>query len=99
PIFGYGSSVDYNDASLEVAGFDQGGLAMPSRDYYLSTDAKMTAIRDKFVAHVQKMFELSGETAAQAKTDASTVLRLETAMAKAQMDVVKRRDPANLNNR
>jgi endothelin-converting enzyme/putative endopeptidase len=97
-IFGFGASTDYKDASLVVAGFDQGGISMPGRDYYLSTDRKMIEIRKKFLAHVQKMFELAGEKPDQAKLDAATILRMETAMAKVQMDVVKRRDPANVNN-
>ena len=42
---------------------------------------------------------LAGEAQAQAGQDAGTVVELETAMAKAQMDNVKRRDPKNINNR
>jgi predicted metalloendopeptidase len=98
PLFGFGQQVDYKDASLVVGEFDQGGLSLPSRDYYLSDDAKMSAIRDKFVEHVQKQLQNAGEPADQAKTDAATVLRIETAFAKAQMDNVKRRDPANINH-
>lgn len=97
-LFGYGPNVDYQDATLVVAGFDQAGFSMPGRDYYLSDAAKMGEIRKKFLAHVQKILELSGEKPAQAQTDAATVLRLETALAKSAMDNVKRRDPANLNN-
>jgi putative endopeptidase len=97
-MFGFGQTTDYKDATLVVGGFDQGGLSMPGRDYYLSDDPKMADIRSKFVAHVQKTLELAGEKTEQAKADAATILRMETAMAKAQMDNVKRRDPANINN-
>jgi len=96
--FGFGPYTDYKDASLVVAGFDQAGMSMPGRDYYLSDNPKMVEVRNKFVQHVQRMFELAGEKPAGAKSDAATVLRMETAMATAAMDVVKRRDPANLNN-
>lgn len=98
PIFGFGPSVDFNDATLMVAGFDQGGMSLPARDYYLSDNAKMKTIRDKFLTHVQKMLELIGEKPEQAKADATTVLNMETQMAKISMDNVRRRDPANLNN-
>ena len=98
PIFGYGPQVDFKDASLMVGAFDQAGMSLPSRDYYLSDDAKMVKTREAFTAHVQQMLELIGEKPDQAKTDAARVLRMETAMAKAAMDNVKRRDPANLNN-
>jgi putative endopeptidase len=97
-LFGFGPSIDYNDASLVVAGFDQGGMSMPGRDYYLGDSDDLKKKRALFLEHVQKMFELSGEKPQQAKADAATILRIETAMAKVQMDVVKRRDPANLNN-
>ena len=97
-IFGYGPSIDYKDASLVVGGFDQGGLSMPGRDYYLADNEDMKKKRDLFLDHIQKMFVLAGEKAEQAKADAATVLRMETAMAKTQMDAVKRRDPANVNN-
>ena len=98
PIFGYGPTIDFKDASLMVGGFDQGGMALPSRDYYLSDEAKMVTIRKQYLEHIQKMMELIGEKPEQAKADAATVLRMETAMAKAAMDNVKRRDPANINN-
>lgn len=97
-MFGFGPNIDYKDATLVVAGFDQGGLSMPGRDYYLSDNPNMVKSRKAFVDHVQKMFELAGESPEQARNDAATVMRIETAMAKNQMDVVKRRDPANLNN-
>jgi endothelin-converting enzyme/putative endopeptidase len=97
-LFGFGPSIDFNDASLMVAGFDQGGMSMPGRDYYLADNDSMKQKRAQFLEHVQKMFELAGEKPERAKADAGTVMRIETMMAKSQMDVVGRRDPANLNN-
>ncbi len=98
PMFGFSSTTDLNDATLVVAGVDQGGFALGGRDYYLSENAKLTEVRSKYQEHIQKIFELSGESEAKAKADAATVLRMETAMAKAAMDSVMRRDPKNLNN-
>lgn len=98
PMFGFSSTVDLNDATLVVAGVDQGGFAMGGRDYYLSDNASLTDVRSKYLDHVQKIFVLAGENEAKAKADAATVLRMETAMAKAAMDSVKRRDPKNVNN-
>jgi endothelin-converting enzyme/putative endopeptidase len=82
-----------------VAQIDQGGLSLPNRDYYISTDEKSVETLKKYRVHVQKMLVLAGEPEAQASDDASTVLELETAMAKAQMDNVTRRDPKNINNK
>ena len=99
PLFGFTGKQDYDDASSVVAQLDQGGLSLPSRDYYLNTDDKSVELLKKYRAHLQKMFALAGEPAAQAEADAGIVIELETALAKAQMDNVKRRDPKNVNNK
>jgi putative endopeptidase len=99
PFFGFTGQQDYDDASKVVAQIDQGGLSLPSRDYYINIDDKSVETLKKYRAHLQKMFVLAGEAEAQAGTDAGVVIELETAMAKAQMDNVKRRDPKNINNK
>lgn len=99
PFFGFTGQQDYDDASKVVAQIDQGGLSLPNRDYYLNTDDKSKEILAKYRAHIEKMFTLAGESQSQAATDAGTVIELETAMAQAQMDNVKRRDPKNINNK
>jgi endothelin-converting enzyme/putative endopeptidase len=99
PFFGFTGQQDYDDASKVVAQIDQGGLSLPNRDYYIKTDEKSVETLKKFRAHLQKMFVLVGETETQASTDAGTVIELETAMAQAQMDNIKRRDPKNINNK
>ena len=99
PFFGFTGQQDYDDAAKVVAQIDQGGLSLPNRDYYIKTDDKSVETLKKFRTHVQKMFMLVGETEAQAGSDAGTVVELETAMAQAQMDNVKRRDPKNINNK
>lgn len=97
-FFGYGSQTDLKDATLVVAGLDQGGMGLPGRDYYLSDNASMVATRKKYEAHVTNLFKLAGESTEQAAKDAATVLRIETAMAQAAMDAVARRDPTKVNN-
>ncbi|MGA3213853.1 MAG: M13 family metallopeptidase, partial [Terriglobales bacterium] len=99
PFFGFGPQQDYANASLMVPQFDQGGMALPSIDYYLDEADRFKEIRTKYVAHVQKMFEMIGEPAAQAAADAKTVMEIETAFAKASMDNVTRRDPAKVYNK
>jgi len=99
PFFGFTGQQDYDDASKVVAQIDQGGLSLPNRDYYINTDEKSAETLKKYRAHVQKMLVLAGEAEAQAGADAGVVIELETAMAKAQMDNVKRRDPKNINNK
>ena len=98
-MFGYGSIQDFDDASKVVGAFDQGGFSLPGREFYLKDDPKSTEIRKQYLAHISAMFKLAGEPEARASKDAATVLEMETAMAKAAMDIVLRRDPKNLNNK
>jgi putative endopeptidase len=98
PVFGFSSSIDYNDATQVVAAIDQGGFALDGRDYYLSADAHFAEVRGKYRLHAEKLFALAGESEASAKSDAATVLRIETALASAAMDAVNRRDPKKINN-
>jgi putative endopeptidase len=92
-LFSFGSEPDAKDSMMEIAGTDQGGLGLPDRDYYLKTDEKSVELRKAYVAHIAKMFELMGESPDKAAADASTVMKLETALATASMDRVERRDP------
>lgn len=98
PIFGFGSAQDLKDATLMVGGIDQGGMALPAIDYYLSDTERFKTLREKYLAHVQKMLELSGESAQQAAADSKTVLAMETAFAKGSMDNVTRRNPEKIYN-
>jgi endothelin-converting enzyme/putative endopeptidase len=93
-LFAFGSTPDLHDATMAIAHVDQGGLSLPDRDYYLKTDAKSLEIREKYQAHVRKMFELLGDTPEAAATEAKAVLILETELAKSSLDRVSRRDPA-----
>ena len=92
-LFSFGSDQDEKHATEEIAEADQGGLGLPSRSYYLKTDAKSVTLRRQYAAHVARMFALMGDPAAQAAAGARTVLRLETALARASMTNVARRDP------
>ena len=97
-LLGYSGQPDYADASHNVATLDQGGMALPGRSFYLDQDDKSKEIRAKYVQHVTNILVLAGEKPEQAKSDAATVLAIETELAKAAMDPVARRDPKNLNN-
>ena len=97
-LFGFGSTPDFADAQTTVLMVDQGGMALPGRDDYLGDDPRTKEIREKYLAHIERMFVLAGEKPAIAKESARTVLRMETTLAKASMDNVRRRDPQALNN-
>ncbi len=92
-LFDFGSGQDFKDSNSVIAQLDQGGLGLPDRDYYLKDDPKSVEIRQKYVAHVQRMFELAGEKPETAKAHAEVVMRMETDLAKGSLDRVSRRDP------
>src|SRR5438270_1689829 len=98
PVFGFGSGPDFHNTQMVIAPIDQGGLGLPGRDFYLQTDAKSVEIRNKYLSHLQKLLVLAGIPAEQATADASAALAMETALAQSAMDIVKRRDPKNLDH-
>src|ERR1035437_8823101 len=95
-LFSAGSVQDPDDSEHVIADVDQGGLGMPDRDYYTKDDAKSKETRERYLQHVQRVFELIGDGPAAAKQNAEAVVRLETAMAKASLTRVERRDPHKL---
>jgi putative endopeptidase len=94
-FFGSGTGQDSLDASLVIVQVGAGGLGLPDRDYYLKTDPKSVKLREQYVAYIERLLALGGESAEQAKADAEATLRIETALAKASLTRVQRRDPHN----
>jgi putative endopeptidase len=68
----------------------ESGLGLPDRDYYLSEDATLKALREKYLAYVGQMLSLAGTADAAAR--ARDILAFETAAAKVQWPIDKRRD-------
>jgi predicted metalloendopeptidase len=68
----------------------QSSLGLPDRDYYLKDDPKLQEIRTKYVAYVEQILALGG--IADAATRAKEIMAFETAAAKVQWPIEKRRD-------
>jgi putative endopeptidase len=98
-LFGAGSAQDPDNSEQVIAEIDQGGLGLPDRDYYTKGDAKSVETRQRYLEHVQRVFELTGASPETAKKDAATLMRLETELAKASMTRVDRRDPYKLKHK
>ena len=92
-LFMFGARPDAKDSNRTIAALNQGGLSLPDREYYLRTDPKSTETRARFVAHMQKMFALAGDSPETAAAKAKMVLDLETTLARDAMDRVSMRDP------
>ncbi len=88
----WGSYVDNDAGNPEryLVHLYQGGLGLPDKDYY--TDEKYQEIRDAYLPHLTKMFELAGWSSADAAAAAKTVYGLEEQIAKVHWNRVDSRD-------
>jgi putative endopeptidase len=98
-LFGFSIQPDRKNVSLYIPSFSQGGTSLPDRDYYLKNDSRSTTIRTAYQKHLVNAFRLTGEDAGTAQQHANTVLRIETALSKAQMSRVEMRDPYKTYNK
>ena len=95
-LFGLFVTQGLEDPSHNLAYLLQGGLVMPSRDYYLSDDAHMVATRAKYRTYIGALLKQAGMADAEAK--AKTVLDLETKIARAQASLLDSEDVHKANN-
>ncbi len=86
-------AADDKDSSTEIAQLNQAHLGLPEREYYLRTDDASKLLREKYVAHITRIFELAGDAPASAKEAAGKVLALETRLAEASKRLMDLRDP------
>jgi putative endopeptidase len=70
-----------NDPDHNVPYLLQGGLGLPDRDYYVSTRAKMAAMRAEYKRHVTAILTLAGVSGAPSR--AARIVDLETKIARA----------------
>jgi putative endopeptidase len=99
PLFGFGSGVDAKNSKMEIAQLVQGGLGLPDKDYYLNNDNYSKEVREKYINHITNMFKLVDEKESSARNDAATVMKIETALAKASMSKVEMRNPNKTYNK
>ena len=95
--FSISASQDFKDPKQYILMTWQGGLGLPEREYYLSSDAKMVDIRKKYLAHIEKMLQLAGiENPAKSAT---SIMALETTLATSHMKKEDTRNAAALYNK
>jgi putative endopeptidase len=92
-LFGMGADQDPGNSEQVIAWARAAGLGLPDRDYYIKTDARSAEIRKRYLEHMAAMLALLGEPKEQAARDAVTVMTIETALAKASLTRVEKRDP------
>src|SRR5690606_31705562 len=90
-VFNFGSTVDFKDSTRVLAETYQGGLGLPSKEYYFNQDERSVAIREAYVGHIARMLELLGHPAEEAAARAQGVMALETSLAEASLSPVEMR--------
>ena len=102
-----GASVPYRiqiypgleDSSQYTVYVNQSGITMPNRDYYLEPDNEnFAAAREGLTPYIAKILVRTGMDEAKAQIAAENIYELETAIATAQWDSVRNRDPQQINN-
>ena len=89
PFFSTYVMADLMDSGTNILYFDQAGLGMGNRDYYL--DAENEAIRDAYKKYISTIFTLSdyGDPAEAVEA----VMEIETKTAEASLSNIELRDP------
>ncbi|MBK7215239.1 MAG: M13 family metallopeptidase [Bacteroidales bacterium] len=92
-LFGFYIGQDDRISSKNAIRIVQGGLSLYDRSYYFDTDGRAKLIRQKFVEHAGKMFQLLGYDEQKAGTAAKNLMKLETALAGSSRKIEDTRDP------
>ncbi|MGO8757999.1 MAG: M13 family metallopeptidase [Terracidiphilus sp.] len=95
-LFGLWVAPGFNDSAHYVPYLLQGGLELPSPDYYLGDTERMKAVRAKYLAHVAAIFRLAGFDDADAR--AARVVALEHDLAQTHIGIAEVEDIAKANN-
>jgi putative endopeptidase len=97
-FFGEGVSQDAKNSELMSYQLWQGGLGLPSRDYFFNTDERSVKIKMAYTPYVKTIFTLMGTELSIADKKAQAIVAFEEALAKNSRKLEALRDPyANYN--
>jgi putative endopeptidase len=92
-VFDLDASPDYKNATRIIAYVYQGGLGLPTPEYY--TDKAYADQRAAYVDYMKKSFRLIGESDQQATADAQQAMAFETDLARHSLSQIEMRNPDN----
>ena len=93
PAFNFYVGQDDKISSKNALFLSQGGLGLGQRSYYFDTDADTKKIRDEYVKHVAKIFQLSGVNQEVSNANSTLIMKMETELAKSSRKLEELRDP------
>jgi len=91
-LFDVSVDQDLKNNTRNMIYLGQGGMSLPSKDFYFKEDSSSIAIRNEFKKHVSLLFQEIGYDSKKSDIAATTVLKIETELASASMDPVQMRD-------
>jgi putative endopeptidase len=95
-LFGMWTAPGFDDPKHYVPYLLQGGLGMPDREYYLSSDEHMKQVQSAYQKHIVAMLKLSGFDDVDAR--AKRIYDLEHALAEKHRTLVENQDVQKSNN-
>ena len=98
-VFTFGAGADLKNSSMVIVNAGQGGLTLPSKEYYTKDDAKSVETRQKFMEYITNMFKNLGDDADKAAANAKTVMDIQMRLANASLGPVELRNPDNRYNK
>ncbi len=92
-FFSEGVGQDAKNSDIEAFNLMQGGLGLPSRDYYFNSNPRTAKIFAMYPGYLAGLFRLMGVDSASAAGKAANILKFETAIAKGSRKLEDLRDP------
>lgn len=92
-LFGLYAAQDEKNSDQVVAHFDQDGLGLPNKDYYVKKDSATINIRNAYVQYVANILHLAGDDTTRAQKEAAAIMKIENALAMASKSPVELRNP------
>lgn len=82
---------DFKNSNKNACYLMQTGMGLPDKDFYF--EAQYESIKKEYENHIARMFECAGNYPESAKFNATTILKIETELAKGSMNAIEQRDP------
>ena len=89
-------SLDQRNPDRYCVGMTHAGIGLPEREYYRRTDGQFPAIREAYVAHIERMLTLANQSDPAGK--ARAIMALETRIAELHWPIADRRDRSRTYN-
>lgn len=97
-FFGTGTGADMINSNINVMYWQQGGLGLGNRDYYISNDPNEQAVLDAYKKYLNTIASLAGYNEKDAQRLVNNTIAIETSLAEAATTNEGLRDPgANYN--